>query len=165
MKDFNPKRLAELASSNKQENIQLFKKLKRMNPDKVDALFHNAHDEEFSKFDCLTCANCCKSISPIITHRDIDRMAKALGIKPSILVDQHLTIDSDGDYVFKGSPCPFLLDDNMCQIYESRPKACREYPHTDRKRMHQILNITLKNVSYCPIVFEVVEKIKVDLKR
>jgi Fe-S-cluster containining protein len=165
MAKFDPKRLMELANSNKQENSQLMKKLKRMSPDKVDSLFHTSHYKEFEDFDCLNCANCCKSISPIITHRDIDRMAKGLGIKPSALVDQHLTIDIDGDYVFRSSPCPFLLADNMCLIYENRPKACREYPHTDRKRMHQILNITLKNVSYCPIVFGVVERVKIEVQK
>jgi hypothetical protein len=87
-------------------------------------------------------------------------MAKGLGIKPSALVEEYLTIDSDGDYVYRSSPCPFLLPDNYCSIYEHRPKACREYPHTDRRRMHQILSITQKNISVCPVVFGVVEKIR-----
>lgn len=163
MSSFSPQRLYELAKSAEQENRFLFKKMKRMNPDKVDDLFHSAHFAEFESFNCLTCANCCKSISPIITHRDVDRMAKSQGMKPSAFVDKYLEVDSDGDYVFRSSPCPFLLDDNMCIIYEHRPKACREYPHTDRRRMHQILNITLKNTAVCPVVFNVVERIKDEL--
>lgn len=158
-----PERLKELAASLKQENAQLFKRLKKLSSDKVDSHFHSAHHEVFEGFDCLTCANCCKSISPMISHRDVDRMAKGLGIKPSVLVEQHLTIDSDGDYVFRSSPCPFLMPDNYCQIYEHRPKACREYPHTDRRKMQQILNITLRNIAVCPVVFEVVEKIKKEI--
>lgn len=158
--NINPERLKELAASNKQENTQLFKKLKRLNSDRVDALFHTSHHATFECFDCLICANCCKSISPMISHRDVDRMAKALGIKPSILVEKYLTIDSDGDYVFRSSPCPFLLPDNYCQIYESRPKACREYPHTDRRKIQQILSITLKNTAVCPVVFQVVQQVK-----
>lgn len=160
MNNFSPERLKELASSNEQENRLLFKRLKRMNADKVDTLFRDANDEEFEQFDCLSCANCCKSISPMISHRDVDRMAKAVGVKPSAFVDQYLTIDSDGDYVFRAAPCPFLMPDNKCMIYDHRPKACREYPHTDRKRMHQIFGITLKNIHVCPIVYGVVERIK-----
>jgi Fe-S-cluster containining protein len=158
-------RIKEFASSFKQENKLLFKKLKRLPTDRVDRLFNEAHQDAFDQFDCIACANCCKTISPIITNRDIDRMAKGLGIKPSALVEKHLTIDSDGDYVFTSSPCPFLQDDNYCLIYDYRPKACREYPHTDRRRMHQILNITLKNIEVCPVVFNVVEQIKVQINR
>jgi hypothetical protein len=164
MINYSPERLKELAVSSEQEHRLLFKKLKRINPDKVDSMFREAHGEEFEKFDCLSCANCCKSISPMMSHRDVDRMAKGLGIKPSALVEQHLIIDSDGDYVFRNAPCPFLLPDNMCQIYEHRPKACREYPHTDRKRMHQILNITMKNIALCPIVYGVVERVKKEVQ-
>ncbi|WP_231496775.1 YkgJ family cysteine cluster protein [Prevotella sp. 10(H)] len=52
-------------------------------------------------------------------------------------------------------PCSFLLPDNYCSIYESRPKACREYPHTDRKKFEQIFKLTVKNTETCPIAYEV----------
>ena len=45
-------------------------------------------------------------------------------------------------------------------VYESRPKACREYPHTDRPRFYQILDLTLKNAEVCPAVFELIERLK-----
>jgi uncharacterized protein len=158
--NFSPDRVKELASSFKQEHKLLFKRLKRMSPDAIDSLFHKAHFEEFETFDCLTCANCCKSISPMISYRDVERMAKGLGAKPSAVVDKYLTIDSDGDYVFRTAPCPFLQTNNYCSIYQHRPKACREYPHTDRRRMHQILDLTSKNISVCPVVLGVVERIR-----
>ena len=157
---FSPQRLKELAASHSTENKKFFKRLKRLNSNEVDELFHHAHTEEFEKTDCLSCANCCRTISPAISHRDVERMAKGLREKPSVLAEKYMVIDADGDYVFRNSPCPFILPDNYCSIYEYRPKACREYPHTDRKRMQQILNLTQKNVSVCPIVFNVVERIK-----
>ncbi|HPJ46929.1 MAG TPA: YkgJ family cysteine cluster protein [Tenuifilaceae bacterium] len=163
--DFNPTRLKELANSLAGENRNLFKQLKRMDARKVDELFHSAHAEEYEKFDCLACANCCRTISPIITYNDVERIAKALRLKPSVVVEKYLEVDSDGDYVFRSSPCPFILPDNYCSIYDSRPKACREYPHTDRKRMHQIFSITQKNISICPIVFNVVERIKKEIEQ
>lgn len=110
--------------------------------------------------DCLDCANCCKTTSPIVIDRDIDRLAKRLKMKPSQVVDQYLRLDEDGDYVFTQAPCPFLLPDNCCMVYEDRPRACREYPHTDRKRFHQVLNLTYKNTLVCPAVLEVVEGLK-----
>ena len=153
-------RIKELAASHKKENKKFFAKLSKMQQGTVDELFHNAHFDVFEKFSCLDCANCCKSISPLILHRDVDRIAKGLGIKPSVAVEKYLFEDTDGTYAFRDAPCPFLESDNKCSIYPYRPKACREYPHTDRKRMQQIFNITLKNMAVCPAVFEVVEQIK-----
>ena len=131
------------------------KKLEKMD-DKVHAL----HNEISAQTDCLQCANCCQSLGPAIYDKDIERMAKALRIKPSDVVAQYLRIDEDHDYVFKSMPCPFLMPDNYCSIYESRPKACREYPHTDRKKFYQIYNLTVKNAATCPIALQVLQRIQ-----
>jgi Predicted Fe-S-cluster oxidoreductase len=125
----------------------------------MDTIVQQLHDEVSEKIDCLTCANCCRSLGPAIYDKDIERMAKALRIKPSEVVSSYLRIDEDGDYVFKSMPCPFLMNDNYCSIYESRPKACREYPHTDRKNFEQIYKLTVKNASTCPIAYEVLYKL------
>jgi Fe-S-cluster containining protein len=83
-----------------------------------------------------------------------------LRMKPGDFIEHYLRIDEDHDYVLKSSPCPFLGTDNYCKVYESRPKACREYPHTDRKKMVQIMDLTYKNTLVCPAVLEMVERIK-----
>ncbi len=87
-------------------------------------------------------------------------MAKSLRIKPVDLINKYLRIDEDGDLVFQSMPCPFLGNDNYCAIYESRPKACREYPHTDRKKFYQIYKLSVKNAYTCPIVHEVLDEIQ-----
>ncbi|WP_372938079.1 YkgJ family cysteine cluster protein, partial [Seonamhaeicola sp.] len=66
--------------------------------------------------------------------------------------------------VLQTVPCTFLGADNYCSIYEVRPKACREFPHTDRKKFQQISNLTLKNVAICPAAFNIVEAMKQRLK-
>jgi Fe-S-cluster containining protein len=71
-----------------------------------------------------------------------------------------LRIDEDRDYVLQSVPCTFLGADNYCSIYQVRPKACREFPHTDRIKQHQLLKLTEKNIEVCPAVFEIVEKLK-----
>lgn len=130
-----------------------------MNPSDLDLVMEKLHYETFERINCLDCANCCKTISPFLIDRDIQRIAKFLKIKPSEFVSRYLKEDEEGDFVFNNSPCPFLMDDNYCSIYEVRPRACREYPHTDRKRFVQILDLTLKNTSVCPAVFEMVEEL------
>lgn len=150
--------LQVLAEKAKPLFLQYYKKNKKR-LGKMDTIVQQLHNEVSEKIDCLTCANCCRSLGPAIYDKDIERMAKALRIKPSEVVSSYLRIDEDGDYVFKSMPCPFLMDDNYCSIYESRPKACREYPHTDRKNFEQIYKLTVKNASTCPIAYEVLYKL------
>lgn len=139
---------------------KMFERLKRKKPKDLDDVVHNLHDEVFEHTDCLQCANCCKTTSPIFYERDIDRVAKRLKMRPSDFIQKYLHIDEDKDYVLNVAPCPFLDTENYCLVYEDRPTACREYPHTNRKRFHQILDLTIKNTAVCPAVFEVVEKMK-----
>ena len=153
-------RIKQLAGNSESDNKELLKQLKRKSSSEVDNLFQELHDEVFEEINCLDCANCCSTISPIITDRDIDKMAKALKMKPSEVVEKYLRIDEDNDYVYRSEPCPFLGSDNYCSIYEDRPKACREYPHTDRKKFYQIYMLSVKNAETCPIVYEVMEEIK-----
>ena len=81
-------------------------------------------------------------------------------MKVQKFTERFLRIDEDNDHVLQQVPCTFLGADNYCYIYEVRPKACREFPHTDRKKFHQISNLTLKNVAICPAAFNIVEEIK-----
>lgn len=153
-------RFQERSKSASAENKKFLQSLKKKDPRKVDDVFHETHEEVFQEIDCLKCANCCKTTSPIFYQTDIERVAKALRMKPGDFIEKYLRVDEDSDYVLKSSPCPFLDADNYCSVYESRPKACREYPHTDRKKMVQIMELTHKNTQVCPAVFEIVERLK-----
>ncbi len=150
----------QLAETRKKENKQFYDKLKRLKPKTLDKNFHELHDEVFENIDCLECGNCCKTTSPIFYNRDIERLAKHFRIKPGEFIDKYLRIDEDKDYVLRVAPCPFLGADNYCSVYEDRPNACREYPHTDRKRMDQILDLTYRNTIVCPAVLEITERLK-----
>lgn len=158
--EVNKDNVGKLARDARAENERFFKRLKKKPPGNLDEIVHELHDEAFESFDCLACANCCSSISPMITDKDVERLAKPLKLKPSQVIEQYMHLDEDHDYVFNNAPCPFLMPDNYCSVYEYRPKACREYPHTDRRRFSQLLNLTLKNCEVCPIAFNVVEGLK-----
>lgn len=147
-----------LAKSNRKGINRFLKKMKQRPPKDLDKQFQVQHDIAFEKIDCLDCANCCKTTSPIFYDKDVDRMAAFFKMKAADFYDKYLKTDEDGDQVLKSSPCPFLLADNKCMAYEARPKACREYPHTNRKRMYQLLELTAKNTRVCPAVAEIVSK-------
>lgn len=148
------------ASAAESKNKKLFAKLKRTKPKDLDQQVHQFHDEAFEHIDCLKCANCCKTTSPIFYQRDMDRAAKHLRMKTGDFLQKYLHMDEDGDFVLNEAPCPFLGSDNYCSIYESRPDACREYPHTNRKKVVQIMDLTYRNTLVCPAVFEIAEKLR-----
>jgi Fe-S-cluster containining protein len=117
------------------------------------------HEEAFDKIDCLQCARCCKGYSPRFKTPDIKRISRLLGLKESIFIERYLRVDEDGDYVTHTQPCPFLGSDNLCGIYEDRPSDCRRFPYTDEDVLAKRPALTLKNSSFCPITYFVLERL------
>lgn len=156
--------LPQRAGEKKTENKKFFEKLKKRPPKQLDYVMQELHDAEFERTDCLTCANCCKTTGPLFTQKDIEQISKHFRVKPSKFIEENLRLDEEGDYVLQSVPCTFLGADNYCSIYEVRPKACREYPHTNRKKFHQITDLTLTNLAICPAAFQIVEKMKQQIK-
>src|SRR5689334_25429087 len=122
------------------------------------------HEEAFSKVDCLKCGNCCKNYSPRFKTPDIKRISRHLKLRESELIETYLRLDEDGDYVVRSTPCPFLGADNFCSIYEVRPSDCERFPYTDEDVMIKRQSLTLKNSSFCPITYYVLERLNEELK-
>jgi Fe-S-cluster containining protein len=155
------KELPGLAKEKYLETKKYFQKLKKRTPKNLDFVVQELHISEFKRTDCLTCGNCCKTTSPIFTEKDIHRIAKYVKMKEHLFISTYLDRDIDDFYVLKTAPCSFLdLNDNMCSIYDVRPKACNEYPHTNRRKFIQLTDLTLKNTEVCPAVYNIVEELK-----
>ena len=152
--------LPRLAKDKHKENKKYFSKLKAKPPKNLDYVMQELHEEEFERTDCLECANCCKTTGPLFTDKDITRISKHFKMKEQAFISEFLRVDEDKDYVLQTVPCTFLGADNYCSIYEVRPKACREFPHTDRKKFQQIANLTMKNIAMCPAAYNIVEAMK-----
>jgi Fe-S-cluster containining protein len=146
--------------ANKEANKKLIKRLSKQNDKKLNLLADDLHNIAFEKIDCLDCANCCKSIPPILNDNDINRMAKHLGMKVSAFETTYIKTDGDGDRVMNQSPCTFLENDNRCRIYEARPKACREYPHTNNFEFLKNQKLHAINAEYCPAVFFILNEMR-----
>ncbi len=145
------KDLQKVRSSKKQVD-QLYRKLEKAGKPAVNQLFHTRHEAVFKEINCLDCAKCCKNTGPLFTPTDIKRLAQHLGLSIVDFQSKYLRLDEDGDWVLQVLPCPFLEKNNACSIYDVRPKACREYPHTDHPDMRSILKLTRKNAEICPAV-------------
>lgn len=154
------KQLPQKAREKYNENRKYLANLRKKPPKDLDYVMQELHEAEFQRTDCLKCGNCCKTTGPLFTNADIERISRHLRLKPQAFIATYLRVDEDNDYVLQQVPCAFLGADNYCSIYDVRPKACREFPHTDRKKFHQISNLTLKNVAICPAAFNIVEEMK-----
>ena len=150
----------QLALQKQKEHRKVLANLKKKPPKNLDKIAKQIHEEVFAEIDCTACANCCKTLGPDFKEADITRIAKYFKMKLPAFEAEFLQVDEDGDKVFKSMPCPFLGGDNLCSIYDVRPKACREFPHTDRKKIHQINHLTIKNTLTCPAAYLFVEKLK-----
>lgn len=147
----------EKKSADNQKKYKQF--LHRADKNRVLKVLPELHEEAFSKIDCLQCANCCKNYSPRFKTPDIKRISKVLGLRESDFIDKYLRVDEDGDFVVNEKPCPFLGTDNFCSIYEDRPSDCRRFPYTDEDVIVKRKELTLKNSTFCPITYYVLEKL------
>lgn len=142
------------------ERQKIYKQyLQRANKNTVLKQLPAFHEEAFDKVDCLQCANCCKNFSPRFKTPDIKRISKLLRLRESDFIETYLKVDEDGDFVANTAPCPFLGADNYCSIYEDRPSDCRRFPYTDEDVIIKRQPLTLKNSSFCPITYYVLEKL------
>ncbi len=147
----------EKLSADHQKQYKQF--LQRADKNKVLKVLPDLHEEAFDQIDCLTCANCCKNYSPRFKTPDIKRISKILRLKESVFIDTYLDLDTEGDYVAKTKPCPFLGADNYCSIYDDRPSDCKRFPYTDEDVLIKRPAITLKNSTFCPAVHHVLERL------
>jgi Fe-S-cluster containining protein len=143
-----------------QEHQKAYKRmLEKGDKNKMLKALPQLHEEAFEQIDCLSCANCCKNHSPRFKQPDIKRIAKALKMKEGAFVEQYLKLDKDGDYVNQTQPCPFLAEDNTCDIYDIRPSDCARYPYTDEDVLLKRITLTLANSTICPITHQVLTQL------
>jgi len=147
----------EKKSGERQKEYKKF--LHRANKNKVLKQLPELNEEAFEKIDCLQCANCCKNYSPRFTPPDIKRISKYIGMKEGDFKDKYLVTDEEGDNVLKEMPCAFLGNDNACSIYDVRPADCARFPYMDDDFMLKRQPMALKNSTFCPITYYVIEKL------
>ena len=136
-------------------------KLEKQPPRGLDFLATETDVEIWKETDCLSCANCCKTMSPTYTPGDLKRISAHLGMTVDAFKSKWLYKDSNGDWLNKKQPCQFLnLVDNKCSIYEIRPRDCAGFPHHTKRRMIDYMHVFKQNIEYCPATFRMIERMK-----
>jgi uncharacterized protein len=140
-------------------------KIENKPPKNLDAIAGELEKEVWAETDCLTCANCCKVMTPTFTTKDMKRIAAHLEMSVDAFKEKWLKFEpKDKDWVNKKQPCQFLnLKDNKCSIYEVRPESCSGFPHLTRKQLKLYIHLYKQNVEYCPATYAMVEKMMAKL--
>jgi Fe-S-cluster containining protein len=155
------------------KKVSLYKKLlkrfltkvEKNPPGDLDKIAAKLNVEIWQHVDCLSCANCCKTMTPTYTPKDIKRISAYLGMTRKQFKEKWLYYDKkDGDWMNVNRPCQFLnLTTNMCSIYEVRPADCAGFPHFTKKKMVDYIHIHKQNIEYCPATYKMVERMQEEL--
>lgn len=163
MSDIQPVNLRvfkQKVANTKSKMRRFLTKLEKNPPRGLDKKITELEKEVWQETDCLTCANCCKTMTPTFTNKDMKRISAHFNMTVEEFQTKWLKRERGGDrdWLNKKEPCQFLnMKDNKCSIYEVRPADCAGYPHLSRK-FNDFVHIHKQNVEYCPATHRLVEK-------
>jgi uncharacterized protein len=165
MQPINLRAFRKTVELNKRRFRIFLTKLGKNPPRKLDAMAEEIDKEVWKEVDCLTCANCCKTMSPTFTKEDLIRISAHLNMTVDEFKKKYLYLDKIGDWMNVKQPCQFLdMKTNMCSIYSVRPLDCAGFPHLTRKKMKDYVHVHHQNVTYCPATYKMVEKMMARVK-
>ena len=153
--------IRRLGEKNRAENLRFRRWIKSHTF--VERQFRRAAEQIHDEIDCRTCAECCRVTEVQLVERDVEHLARHLGLPRQKFLDEYTTLDAEGALILKRSEkgCVFL-DGNDCTVYDARPGNCERFPHLLRgagsleSRMWDFAD----RATYCPIVFNWMEAVK-----
>ena len=160
MSDFTFKKFKKELPLRRKKYRKFLKKTEEAPPKNIDKMTVAVEPLVWEKIDCLSCANCCKTMTPTFTMTDIRRISQHLNMKPAAFKKKWLKKDDSKDWVNVTQPCQFLdMKTNMCGIYEVRPVDCSGFPHLSKRKWESYAHVHKQNIDYCPATFTMVEKV------
>ncbi|MDO6431003.1 YkgJ family cysteine cluster protein [Flavitalea sp. BT771] len=165
MATVNLRSFRQIVRNNKRRIKGYLTRLRNNPPRGLDTLKAEADKHAWAHTDCLDCANCCKTMSPTYTKKDVKRISAHLGMTDAAFREKWLYKDRTGDWMNVKQPCQFLdLETNMCNIYAVRPADCAGFPHHTKRKMVEYMHMYQQNIEYCPATYRLVEYIQEKLK-
>ncbi len=156
-------KIREFAAHRKEENAHFKLSLKTIPIKQVDEMVRKLNEEISAAIDCTACGNCCKQLEPPVDQEELERLAVFKNLNTVSFKDKYIGEEAGTQIQFlKCQPCIFLQA-NRCGIYEQRPASCADYPHLHQPNFKYRWKSIMANYALCPIVFNVVEQLKVKL--
>jgi Fe-S-cluster containining protein len=113
--------------------------------------------------DCKTCANCCRVATTQLNQRDVERLARYLGMKVADVVRSYTVETAEEGLILRRTDegCVFL-NGTLCTVYEARPETCQHFPHLVKgsgSLLSRMWHMPDRAV-YCPIVYNSLQEFK-----
>ena len=160
MQPINLRSFRQKSTQGKRKLRRFLTKLENKIPRGLDKKIAGLEKEVWKETDCMSCANCCKTMTPTYTMQDIRRISAHLSMTVEAFQQKWLRQEKGGDrdWLNKSVPCQFLdLKDNKCSIYDVRPADCAGFPHFPKK-FKDYAHVHKQNVELCPATHRLVER-------
>lgn len=129
----------------------------------VERRLKHIAEEVADAIDCTQCANCCRVATASTTRRDIERLAKFIGMSTAEVTATYTVPSEEEGRILKhdANGCLFLKD-NLCTVYDGRPDSCRDFPHLVHGSGSFLSRLWAMpdRACYCPIVYHSLEEFK-----
>ncbi len=155
-------KIETLSNERKQDFFNLKEAIKKVSVNKLDEIVHPIVDSITKKIDCTQCGNCCRYQEPGVNDDEIKRLARCKNTSVEEFKNEYIAWDKEGISFMFNKPCTFLQG-NACSIYQNRPDSCADFPGLHRPALKWRFKQVEENYSLCPIVFNVVEELKLVL--
>jgi hypothetical protein len=159
-----PEELAVAIQNKWEDNEHFVSEIQNIPLKDFNALFWKFFHETEHAIDCTQCANCCKVFHAGLPEEEIRRLSAIRKMPYVDFVQQYVSIEqTTGIQFLKLNPCIFL-NRNLCNIYEQRPQACRDFPKPPYENVKHNIRRVLKNYTVCPIIFNTIEACKKEFR-
>lgn len=136
--------------------------LQQLNAHEVDDAVYQLEHTIAPQIDCTQCGNCCKTLMINVEEKEADQVSRTLGISRKEFDEQYIEKSIGGRMLVNKIPCHFLSD-NKCTIYLNRFAGCKEFPALHLPQIQKRLFTVLMHYGRCPIIFNVMESLKLQV--
>jgi Fe-S-cluster containining protein len=155
--------IRRLAEAKERENLDFRRYLTAHR--RPEREFHRIAAEVAAQIDCKQCGACCRETRVDVNEAEMAGIARELNQSPEDVLALYTEPDpAGGRRILKqaGGQCVFLDGSNLCIVYESRPKACREFPHLEPEEasLGSRMSSICRKAWFCPIVYNTLEQYK-----
>ncbi|HVX51550.1 MAG TPA: YkgJ family cysteine cluster protein [Chitinophagaceae bacterium] len=152
--------LAQAELDKEEENYSFKELLQHSDAAEIDNLVYALNDEIAPQINCTQCGNCCKSLMVNITGPEVKDISAYLGMTEPAFKDAYVETSLQGDMILNTIPCHFLRG-TVCGVYEHRFAECRNFPGLHNAGFTQRLFATFMHYGRCPIIYNVIEQLKI----
>lgn len=153
--------IRQAAEVNADENDNFRAYLQGADSHELDETVHRINEIITPQIDCTACGGCCNQLMINVTPEESILVADHLKISQQQFKEKYIEESLQGKMIMNTIPCHFLSD-KKCTIYPERFNECREFPHLHKSNFKGRLFGTLIHYAMCPIIFNVVEELKIE---